>query len=794
MLDLPASTHLPEVPAQIVAVKQLAGSTWYNHQNWTVAVFYEGGAMARLCLILLILLGALCPAAGGAAPAGIIENCGQYDPRVRFCAPCDQAILFFTDDAIVMDFPAEHHAVWVWIDGARRASQPEPRQTRDSYLNRFRGTDPSRWQVNIPIHDALVYRNVKPGFDLHLIPCADRLCYELKNQAGETSAACSFRFEGLDDAPVCLATTAGEGGAHELRWAVAGADIPGEVSRDDLSTVTWSTMLGGGDQDYSHSVAVDGSGQVLVGGYTRSNNFPVSAGSYDTSHNGDYDGYVAKLTADGENLIWATLLGGELEDRIFIVVPDANNDLFLAGQTYSADFPTTEGAYDRVMGAPRDGYIAKLTEAGNTLVWSTYLGGSGKDRVWVLELDEAGRPVVVGETNSPDYPTTLGAYDTVYEGLSDGYVTKLDAQGRNLVWSTLIGGSLEDKVMWFALDHTQSPVVCGSTTSADFPTSPAAFDTSYNGGEEGFVARLDSLGQTLVAGTYLGGSSNDIAYALALDWDDEVVVTGTTQSADFPVESGSYDTTLGGWTDAFVTRLEPSLSSLVFGTFLGGTANDEAYTLVLDQYGCPVISGETASDGFPTTGNAYDRTYNGGIDAFVTRLNHTGTGLLWSSFFGGSDLDGGWELTLDAAGSPLLTGPTRSGNMPTTGGAYDETPNGGKDAFVTRFDIVEPAAADEGEFAPALRPALWAGPNPTSGIVHVRLQLEQPRPLPVELSALDATGRRIATLHRGHLGAGLHRFEWDGRDDDGRPVAAGVYWLTLLAPNLHTEERIMLVR
>jgi len=750
--------------------------------------------MARHCWIILLLFIALCPAICAAVPVGIIENRGQYDSSVRFCAPCDEAVLFFTQDAIVLDFPAEHHAVWVWIEPAGSARSLEPRQARDSYLNRFIGADRSQWQVNIPIHDELVYLDVKPGFDLHLFPCADRLCYEMRSRTGEVGATCGFRFEGLDGAPVSVAAVATDAGAHELRWAVADASIPDEPDRDDPSTVIWSTMLGGGDQDYSHSVAVDGRGQVLVGGYTRSNNFPVSAGSYDITQNGNYDGYIAKLTPDGSNLIWATFLGGLLEDRVFIVVPDENDDILIAGQTYSANFPTTVGVYDRVLGGERDGYIAKLTDTGDTLQWSTYLGGSGKDRVWTLVLDDDDRPVVVGETNSSDYPTTVGAFDTVYEGLSDGYVTKLDGQGESLVWSTLIGGSLEDKVMWFTLDQTQSPVVCGSTTSPDFPTSPAAFDTSYNGGEEGFVARLDSVGETLVAGTYLGGSSNEIAYALALDEDNEVVVTGTTQSADFPTVTSSYDTTFNGWADGFVTRLDPALSALVFSTFLGGTVNDEAYTLVLDQDGCPVISGETSSDDLPTTSNAYDRTYNGEIDAFVTHLNHTGTGLLWSSFFGGSDQDGGWELTLDAVGHPLLTGPTRSGNMPTTGGAYDESPNGGKDAFVARFDIRDPADAHEDVSVLAPRPALWAGPNPTPGGVQVRLHLEQPWPMAAELLALDATGRRIATLHRGHLGAGPHRFEWDGRDDDGHPVAAGVYWITLIAPDLHEEERIILVR
>ena len=335
------------------------------------------------------------------------------------------------------------------------------------------------------------------------------------------------------------------------------------------------------------------------------------------------------------------------------------------------------------------------------LLASTYLGGSGYDRGNSLALDTSGNVYVTGSTWSTDFPTTSGAYDTSSNGYSDVFVSKLDGGLTSLLASTYLGGSNDDKVISLALDTSGNVYVTGDTYSSNFPTTSGAYDTSFNyfnyndpGGWDIFVSKLNGELTSLLASTYLGGSDYegwDEGYSLALDTSGNVYVTGCTGSSDFPTTSGAYDTSFNGNADVFISKLDSGLTGLLASTYLGGfNGSDCSNSLALDASGNVYVTGTTGSTDFPTTNGAYDTSYSG---AFVSKLNGELTKLLASTYLGGSDGNNqGYSLALDTSGNVYVTGDTYSSNFPTTSGAYDTSYNGddydygGSDVFVSKLD------------------------------------------------------------------------------------------------------------
>jgi hypothetical protein len=306
-----------------------------------------------------------------------------------------------------------------------------------------------------------------------------------------------------------------------------------------------------------------------------------------------------------------------------------------------------------------------------------------------IAVDNSGNAYVTGVTDSSDLPTTASAYDRTFGGgRYDAYVTKVNAAGSSLLYSTFLGGSDNDYGYGIAVDNTGNAYVTGGTFSPDFPTTSGAYNQTPGGWGDVFVTKLNPAGSSLVYSTFIGGWSTEGGYSIAVDNSGNAYVTGSTSSSDFPTTSGTYNQTYGGSWDAFVTKLNPAGSSLVYSTFLGESGGDQGNSIVVDLIGTPYVTGYTESSDFPTSGSAYNKTYGGSGDAFVTKLTQPMTSLYYSTFLGGSGIDEGSSIAVDGSDFAYVTGDTYSSDFPTTSGAYNQTFGGGSDAFVAKFTMV----------------------------------------------------------------------------------------------------------
>ena len=238
---------------------------------------------------------------------------------------------------------------------------------------------------------------------------------------------------------------------------------------------------------------------------------------------------------------------------------DSGGNAYVAGWTSSSDYPTTGGALDTMSGGESDGIVTKLDPSGSSLIYSTLLGGDGPgiDIVFDIKVDASGTAYLAGHTTATDFPTTLGTFDTTHNGGNDAFVSRLDATGSGLIYSTFVGGGSDEESRSIALDASGAAVVAGSTNSADFPATPGAYNTTLNGDFDGSLVRLDATGATLLYSTYLGGTLFDHALGVALDPLGEAYVAGATDSADYPTTGGAFDPVQNGDRDALVTKLVP---------------------------------------------------------------------------------------------------------------------------------------------------------------------------------------------------------------------------------------------
>lgn len=639
--------------------------------------------------------------------------------------------------------------------GARLvAADPQP-----ATMNYLLGRDASRWRSHVPTYGAVRWEGVHPGVDLVFRSAADGIVVTVEAVPGTSFATLRLRVEGadalrVDEARGLLADTRVgairlpqvlESDGSPWRPHVEGADAvfapspssapdaadaadtpgaPASASAADAPygsdpvepadsqqepaaaysrSLRYGTYLGAREDDAAWAIAVDAHGAAYVTGITLSGRFPTTPGAFDDSYNSRPPGFggdvfVAKLDAGGTGLVYSTFLGGYDTDYGTRIALGKNGEVYVVGYSYSDDFPTTPGALSPTFnGGCCDVFIAKLDPSGRTLLYSTFLGGNSFEDARGLAVSPQGRAYITGETLSLDFPTTPGAYDRRYDSpnYSEAYVAVLNAPGSRLVYSTLLGGSYNDYGEGIALEADGSVHVTGRTMSRDFPTTPRAYDRSFNGGSgDGFLTKLTSFGHALVYSTYLGGRDDESGTDALVDASGGTFVTGYTASPDFPTTEDAFNRSCESCAifadDAFVAHLGPAGRRLVYSTFLGGNSTDIASGLAAGPDNSVYVVGTTYSQTFPATSDALAGTLGGYSDAFVTRFN-AGRALEYSTFLGGSGVPGGLSYEVGAAIAVqeghivYVAGKTGAGNFPTTTGALDRTYNGNDDVFVAKF-------------------------------------------------------------------------------------------------------------
>ena len=385
------------------------------------------------------------------------------------------------------------------------------------------------------------------------------------------------------------------------------------------TAVVYATYFGGTGGGSARGVAVDAAGNAYVTGFTYSSDFPATAGAYRSPSLGQADAFAIKVNPSGSALLYSALIGGAGPDFATGIAVDASGNAYIAGYTSSVAFPVTSGAFQTSYGGGiQDAFVAKLNSSGSALVYCTYLGGAGNDLANGIAVDAAGEAYIVGYTDSINFPTHSPIYASA-GGEGDAFVAKLTAAGGSLEFSTYLGGSLSDLATAVALDSSGNVYVTGATLSTDFPVTAGAFQTVNQGSYDAFVSKMNSQGSSILYSTFIGGEGSDESSGIGVDTNGVAYIAGFTYSSHFPVLNPLYSATSGG-EDAFVVAVGAAGASLVWSTYLGGAANDQATGIAVSSAGTVYVTGSTFSTNFPTTSGAYRSAYAGDGDAFLTAI------------------------------------------------------------------------------------------------------------------------------------------------------------------------------
>jgi hypothetical protein len=602
--------------------------------------------------------------------------------------------------------------------------------------NYFIGNDPSKWRSNVPTYAQVKYTGVYSGVDLLYYGNQRQLEYDFVVAPGADPKPVRLHFAGASklklnpNGDLIILAKDGEIAFHKpviyqiqdgrrepiqgsfallagnsIGFHLGAYDHDRELVIDPI--LAYSTYLGGTSQDYALGIAVDGAGDAYVAGVTNSTNFPVTAGAFQSVNHGRKAGstnaFVSKLNPAGSALIYSTYLGGSATDSATGIQVDQVGNAYVTGAAGSTDFPVTSGAFQTTSTASPSSptaFVTKLNSTGSAIVYSTFLGELSAQGSGAIAIDAEGHAFVTGTTQDQTFPVTSGAFQTTDPGPTvSGFVTEFNATGSGLIYSTYFGGSSPpgDGVLpsGIAVDSSGNAYLVGFTSSPGFPTTPGAFQqTAPNSEGTGFVAKLNATGSALVYSTFLGGNFYDGANQVVVDTSGNAYVTGVTQSSNFPVTSGAFQTTneeAGNYWAAFVTKLNSAGSGLVYSTYLGSTTGSN-YTngLAIDSSGNAYVVGSTTSTDLPTTPDAYqleNASTIGAANAFLTEFNPTGSGLIYSTYLGGAISDFATSVALDSLRNVYLTGSAQSKNLPVTDGAFQPTLDGSESAFITKFDL-----------------------------------------------------------------------------------------------------------
>ncbi|MBN1667314.1 MAG: SBBP repeat-containing protein [Anaerolineales bacterium] len=598
-------------------------------------------------------------------PITFVANEGQEDERVAFTVQGQDKMLYFTASGITFALTdpsaAENAARWILkLDFLNaNTAQPIGQEQAETIVSYFRGSS-DQWHTGLPTYSQIIYRDLWSGIDLAYSGTVGQLKYEFVVQPG------------VDP--------------DQIRLAYRGAT----VNLDEAGRLEVSTPAGNFTDDLPVAYQyLNGERQPVAVAYELD-----EAGSYGF-HLGDYDPTLP-LVIDPVILIYCGYIGGLNGEGGYgaSIAMDTSGDLYITGDTYSyeATFPVTVGPYLTYSGND-DVFVAKVKADGTSLIYAGYIGGSEHDDSRGIQVDTAGNAYIVGTTYSTEssFPVVIGPDLTFNGGNYDAFVAKVNADGTGLVFSGYIGGNSSDSGYGISLNAAGNAFVTGSTSSteATFPVAVGP-DLTNNGSPDAFVAKVRVNGTGLEYCGYIGGGGSDLGFGVALDSQENVYIAGQTSSTEtsFPVNGGPDLTYNGGSYDAFVSKVKADGTGLMYAGYIGGSARDFAWNIAVDGSGKAYVTGLADSNetSFPII-NGPDLSHNGGTDVFVAKLNSSGTGLEYCGYIGGSGLDIGYSVAVDATGNAYVTGLTESSEttFPVKDGP-DLTYNGSRDAFVAKVE------------------------------------------------------------------------------------------------------------
>jgi hypothetical protein len=676
-----------------------------------------------------------------ARPLSFEPNRGQADKHFDFLAHAAGYRLFLSrgEAAILLQRhgpprlnSAGTTALRMRMIGADPTTAPNPLEQQPSTSNYFIGSVAEKWHANIANYAKVRYRNVYPGVDLIYYGNQRQLEYDFIITPGADPRRILLDFAGatkvnLDgDSSFVIHTSAGDlrwrkpvayqeinGGRRFVACAYARRDEHGlefKLGAYDRTkpliidpVLEYSTYLGGSDSQAnefgasssSNGIAVDGKGNTYITGWTTCVDFPIKNAFQDVAPGSSFipNAFIAKFDTNG-NLVYSTYLGGNVSLFDFPsgdfgngIAVDAQGNAYVAGETFSLDFPTKNAFQASLKAAsdihPENAFVTKLDATGSALIYSTYLGGSVADVGTAIAVDAHASAYVTGVTESPDF-SIKNAFQNHLRGVANAFITKFDTAGNSLVYSSFIGGRDTDIGRAIALDASDNAYITGTTGSSDFPTRNA-FQETLKGQHDAFVSKIDSAGCALIYSSYLGGSGDDMGQGIAVDTHSNAYVTGETGSLNFPIKNALQHKLKSANGNAFVTKFDPAGSKLVYSTYLGGTGGDIGYAIAVDCYGDAYIAGGTNSKDFPVKDAFQHKLKGSSGNAFIAKLDAAGCALIYSSYLGGSFEDIAYGISVDKCHNAYVTGTTYSSDFPTTTNAFQNSLAGERDAFLTKI-------------------------------------------------------------------------------------------------------------
>jgi len=670
------------------------------------------------------------------------ENKGQFGEITKFKCESPGAVLYFTQGEVaylltretdeLIEYPEDmiHHEMdelrelrprykkeAILVKAKFLDSNPDAEIIGEGklphYYNYFLGNDHSKWAKRVANYSSVVYKNIYPSIDLKYYGNGNSIKYDFIVHPGSDPSVIKIQYEGIkslsvnekgklivstsyreiiENNPVIFqAKSEGISGAfYKINENTFGFRLNSKYDANQELIIDpellFSTYLGGSIDEYVGDLSLDSDGNAIISGYTFSSDFPL-VNPYDSQFGGDREIFVSKLSSDGSSLLFSTFIGGSSYESGRGNVLGSEGNIYVCGYTFSNDYPLVNPFDDSLNS--QEAVISILNSSGDSLIYSSYFGGSEQESAFDITLDDDDFIYLSGYTYSGDFPLVNPIFAT-FGGIWDAFIAKFTPNGQSLIFSTYFGGSDRETSNKIMLDNDQNIILCGYTKSSDLYIVNAVDSLNESNNYDGYIAKISSSYDSLIFSTYLGGREDEQLSGVDLDDDDNIYVCGNTFSDDFPIKN-AFDSTYGGFDkrDGFITIISPSCDSLIFSSFIGGDRDhaDDIEDISVDNNNHIHVTGWTYSEDFPIK-NPFDDTFNGDKDIVVMEFSQYGEELIYSTYFGTETLEIGDGIAVDSIGNTIITGVTWALDFPVLN-AYDSTNNGIIDLYVSKFSPAE---------------------------------------------------------------------------------------------------------